>query len=171
MTGRAAIVIFGAAVQRDGRPSPTLRRRTLAAWRHGETLDPPPLYVPTGGVGRFGPAEAAVMARLLRDRGVPQARILEEPTGTDTLSSALASLRLLRAAGHAGPVLAASSAYHLPRCLLVLRTAGVAAGRVPPPPVPAARDCRRRWYWRAREVPALPYDAALTAWARLRGRI
>jgi hypothetical protein len=44
---------------------------------------------------------------------------------------------------------------------------GVAARAVPPPGRPPVS---RRWYWRLREVPALPYDAALMAWARLRGR-
>jgi len=29
----------------------------------------------------------------------------------------------------------------------------------------------RRWYWRLREVPALPYDAAIIVWLRLAGRL
>jgi hypothetical protein len=32
---------------------------------------------------------------------------------------------------------------------------------VPPPRVPAARRFRRRWFWRLREVPALPWDVLL----------
>ena len=162
------IIIFGAAVRPDGSASPALRRRVEAAAAFGAGL-PAPLYVPTGGQGKFGPAESAVMAALLRERGVPPGRILEEPTGTDTLSSVLACLALLRARGHAGsPVFAATSGYHLPRCLLLLRLAGLSASPVPPPG--ADPSWSRRWYWRLREAPALPYDAALMLAARLRGR-
>ena len=162
------IVIFGAAVRPDGSPSPALRRRVEAAAAFGSGL-PAPLYVPTGGQGRHGPAESAVMAAVLRERGVPPDRILEEPTGTDTLSSVLACAALLRERGHAGPVFAATSGYHLPRCLLLLRLAGLPASPVPPPE--ADPSWPRRWYWRLREAPALPYDAALMLAARLRGRV
>ena len=165
-----AIIIFGAAVRPDGSASPALRRRVEAAAAFGAGL-PGPLYVPTGGQGRHGPAESAVMAALLRERGVSPDRILEEPTGTDTLSSVLACAALLRARGHAGsgrPVFAATSGYHLPRCLLLLRLAGLPASPAPPPE--ADPSWPRRWYWRLREAPALPYDAALMLAARLRGR-
>ena len=162
-----AIVIFGAAVRPDGSPSPALRRRVEAAATFGAGL-PSPLYVPTGAQGRFGPPECAVMASLLRERGVAPGRIAEEPTGTDTLSSVLACAALLRARGHAGPVFAATSGYHLPRCLLLLRLAGLPARPAPPPE--ADPSWPRRWYWRLREAPALPYDAALMLAARLRGR-
>jgi uncharacterized SAM-binding protein YcdF (DUF218 family) len=166
------VVIFGAAVRPDGRPSRALRDRVMAALAWGEEQSPPALYLPTGAVGRHGPAESTVMAGLLREGGVPAHRILEEPTGTDTFSSALACVALLRLRGHRGRVMAASSAYHLPRCVLLLRLAGFwQAGAVPPPPGVAATAWHRRWYWRLREVPALPYDAALMAWARLRGRL
>lgn len=130
---------------------------------------PAPLYLPTGARGRFGDAEARVMAAILRDRGVPEARIVEEDTGTDTLSSVRASAAILRRLGHAGPVFAASNAYHLPRCRLLLRIAGFPAGGIAPEG-PAAQRLSQRWYWRLREVPALPYDAALMLWHRLRGQ-
>jgi uncharacterized SAM-binding protein YcdF (DUF218 family) len=157
-----AILIFGAAVRPGGVPSPALRRRVEAAARFGEALAEPPLYDPTGGQGRFGPAESTVMAGLLRERGVPAARIAEEPTGTDTLSSARACAALLAARGHRGPVFVATSGYHLPRCQLLMRLAGWPARAVPPPRSDPG------WWWRLREVPALPYDAALMLWARWR---
>lgn len=164
-----AVVILGAAVRPGGVPSRALADRVAAALAWGEAQPVPPLYVPTGAVGRHGPAESAVMARLLRAAGVPQARILEEPTGTDTLSSVIACLALLR--GHPGPLRVATHRYHLPRSLLLFRLGGRAAQAVPPPPGPAAGASLARWRWRLREVPALPYDAALMAWARLRGRV
>jgi vancomycin permeability regulator SanA len=146
-----------------------LAERVAAAHNWGEAQPIPPLYVPTGAVGRHGPAESAVMARLLREAGVPETRILQEPTGTDTFSSVLACLALLR--GNTAALRIATQAYHLPRTLLLFRLAGRPARAVPPPPGPAARASLTRWRWRLREVPALPYDAALMIWARLRGRV
>lgn len=169
-TSSVAVVIFGAAVRRDGRPSNTLRLRVEAAVRFAARL-PDTIYVPTGAVGRFGASEASVMAQLLHAAGVPPQQILIEDTGTDTVSSIRAVAALLRARGYPGPVYAATSAYHLPRCVLLMRLAGLRARACPPPPVPAARSFGKRWYWRLREVPALPWDVGLMLLARLRGRI
>ena len=158
------IIIFGAAVRPDGSASPALRRRVDAAARFGAGRADA-VYLPTGGRGRFGEAESLVMARLLHAHGVPPGQIRQEPTATDTLSSVLACRAMLR--GHAGPVHAATSRYHLPRCLLLLRLAGLDAR---PVPIGASGGDRwtRRWWWRLREVPAIPYDAALMLWHRMR---
>jgi vancomycin permeability regulator SanA len=166
---RPAVVIMGAAVRPDGRPSRALSERVAAAHRWGEASAVRPLYVPTGAIGRHGPAESAVMARLLAEAGVPACRILQEPTGTDTFSSVLACLALLRS--HEGALRVATHRYHLPRTLLLFRLAGRRAIAVPPPPGPPAGTGLARWRWRLREVPAIPYDAALMAWARLGGRV
>lgn len=160
------IVIFGAAVRPDGSPSPALRNRVEAALRHSESLSDP-LFMPTGAKGRHGDAEAAVMARLLRQHGVGADRIIVEDAGTDTLSSVRAVRRLMQAHGLRGRVYAATNRYHLPRCLVLLWLAGYHARPCPPPPPPA----RRRWYWRLREIPALPYDAALLIALRVAGRL
>lgn len=161
------VVIFGAAVRADGSPSGALRDRVAAAFRLGETIGA--TYMPTGGIGRHGPAEAEVMAALLQDRGVAPGRIRLEPTGRNTIGSVRACAALLP--GFQGRVYAASNAYHLPRCVVLLRLAGLRAFPCPPPRRPAAGSHRRRWWWRLREVPALPLDAALMAWLRLRGRM
>ena len=163
----AIIVIFGAAVRPDGKPSFTLRHRVEAAAQFGKRFDRP-LFIPTGGQGRFGDAEAAVMTRLLREAGFSDASILREETGTDTLSSVRAVARLVRGRS---PVYACTSAYHLPRCLILLRLAGIVARPCPPPTVPAATSRWLRWYWRLRETPALPYDALLMLWLRSTGRV
>lgn len=164
----AAIIIFGAAVRRGGRPSGVMRRRVDAALRFGATLDVP-LYVPTGGLGVHGPAEAEVMARLLREAGISPDHILLEPTARNTLRSAIACARLLR--GHEGPVYAASSAYHLPRCVMLLRLAGLPAQPCPPPGIPASRIFLRRWRRRLREMVALPVDMAWLLMLRAGGRL
>jgi uncharacterized SAM-binding protein YcdF (DUF218 family) len=160
-------VIFGAAVRQGGRPSTTLVLRTEAAAAFAARFDEP-LFVPTGGVGRFAPSEASVMAALLESRGVPASRILLEETGTDTLSSARAVVALLRGRGVAAPVFVASSLYHLPRCLLLLRVLGVRSHAAVPPVVPAGTWWWRRCYWWLREMPAIPYDAGLALLWRLR---
>lgn len=163
---KSAIIIFGAAVRPDGSASPTLQRRVEAAARFGARLDSP-RFIPTGGQGQHGAAESTVMAALLGELGVPRERITEEPTGTDTLSSAIACQRLLQ--GHAGPVFAATSRFHLPRCLLVLRLLGLPARPVPIGGSARGAGLLQRWYWRLREAPAIPYDAGLAIWHRLRG--
>lgn len=159
---RPVIVIFGAALWPGGVPSPTLVSRVEAAWQAGQRLEHP-LYVPTGGVGRHGPSEASVMAGLLRGRGVPDEDILVEDTARDTTDSVRAVRALLGA--HAGPVLAASSHYHLPRCLVLLRLAGLAA-RPCPPPAHRETGLVRAWRW-GREACALPWDSAVIAVWRL----
>ncbi len=142
-------MIFGAAVLPGGEPSPTLRARVEAAFACG---GPGARYLPTGAVGRHGPSEARVMAGLLERLGVPPGNIRLEETGVNTRSSARACAALL--AGERERVRIASSGYHLPRCRMLLRMAGVRATPCPPPP---AQD--RRWYWRLRESVALPVDA------------
>jgi uncharacterized SAM-binding protein YcdF (DUF218 family) len=162
----AVIIIFGAAVRPDGRASDTLRHRVEAAERFGRRFVRP-LFIPTGAKGRHGDAEAVVMARQLIAAGVAAEAIQQETTGTDTLSSVRAVSGMVRGKS---PVYACSSAYHLPRCLLLLRLAGVRARGCPPPPVPASSSLWLRWYWRLRETPALPYDALLMLWLRAKGR-
>jgi uncharacterized SAM-binding protein YcdF (DUF218 family) len=164
------IVIFGAAVRPGGRPSTTLRWRVEAAAAFGRRFAAP-LFVPTGAVGRFGPSEASVMARLLTEQGVAPDSILLEETATDTLSSARAVARLLRVREiGASRVFAASSGYHLPRCVVLLRLFGVPARPAWPPFVPAGSRWMTRGFWWLREAAALPYDAALALVLRLRNR-
>lgn len=163
----AVIIIFGAAVRPDGRPSQTLRYRVEAATRFGARFQNP-LFIPTGAKGRYGDAEAMVMARQIYEAGVPIEAIIQECTGTDTLSSVRAVVPLIQSYAR---IYACTSAYHLPRCLVLLWLAGVRARACPPPPVPAATSYWLRWYWRLRETPALPYDALLMVWLRVLGRV
>jgi uncharacterized SAM-binding protein YcdF (DUF218 family) len=164
------ILIFGAAVRPDGKPGVTLQRRVelalACAKGHKEVR-----FIPTGAVGRHGPSEASVMALLLRESGVVGDRILLEETGSDTLSSVRAIARLLREDRSHGPVIVATSPYHLPRCLILLCLFGIPAKPCPTIREPAAASWWKRWYWRLREVPALPYDASLALWLRLMGRL
>jgi uncharacterized SAM-binding protein YcdF (DUF218 family) len=164
----AVIVIFGAAVRPDGRPSEALRQRVEAAVAFGERFTAP-LYLPTGAMGRFGASEAAVMADLLHASGVSADSIMIEDTGTDTLSSVRAVAALVDGLDLPGPLYVATSGYHQPRCVLLLWLAGHHAVAIPPPPAPV--QFRHRWYWRARELLAVPYDAGLMLGLRLLRRV
>ncbi len=164
---RPVIVIFGAAVKPDGAPSGALRGRVDAALALGRRL-PDPLYLPTGGQGRFGRPEATVMTDLLRQAGVDPAAILPEPTGRNTIRSAQACARLLRPTR--APVYVATSGYHMPRCVVLLRLYGLRARPGGAAVGTASARWSWRWFWRLREWPALPIDAALVALWRLTGR-
>ena len=121
------------------------------------------------GNSNGGLKKGDVEAEVTRPSEITRERILREETGVDTLSSARAVVALLRARGITAPVFAASSLYHLPRCLLLLRLLGVSARAAVPPVVPAATHWWRRFYWWLREVPAaIPYDAALALLRRVR---
>jgi uncharacterized SAM-binding protein YcdF (DUF218 family) len=158
------VVIFGAAIRPDGTPSGAMRDRVGAAVRFGRRLLPRPIYIVTGGRGRYGPPEAEVMAQLLLARGVDADHIRMEPTSRNTLRSALAVSKML--AGEPGPVYAATSAYHMPRCVLLLGLTGLDAHRSPPSIGPASSRLLLRWWWRLREIPAIPIDAAALLWLR-----
>jgi len=168
--GRPAIVIFGAAVQRGGRPSRMLTRRVRAACDVGRKLANP-VYVASGGVGKFHPSEAAVMRRLLMRAHVPFEHILLDETATDTLSSVRAVRRLLEEHEITGPVYVATSKFHLPRCMILMRLAGFRPIACPPPSAPPSRRFFRRWFWRLREIPALATDVPLALLRRLFGRL
>ncbi len=124
------LVIFGAAVRADGSASGSLRRRCELALRTGAGLRNP-LYMPSGGVGRHGPAEALVMRDLLRAGGVADDRIVVEREASDTLQTVRLCTRLLRKLPTQPTVVVCSSSYHQPRCVWLLRLAGFACSAAP----------------------------------------
>lgn len=143
-----AILILGAAVWRDG-PSPTLRRRTLhgAALFHAGHGD---VVIPCGGLGRFPPTEAAAMAALLHDAGVPEGAIRLEDRSTNTVENIRYASALL---GAERDVLIVSDAYHLPRARLIAQREGLRV-LVSAPPLKGARVWPQVKGW-IREVPGV----------------
>ncbi len=139
-------IILGAAVWRDG-PSPTLRRRTLHAaglYHSGEVNQ----LIACGGLGRYPPTEADVMAKLLQDTGVPDAAILREDRSTNTAEN----LRNAAAMLSSREVVIISDGYHLPRACLMARRVGLSPrGSAVRPPL---QSMRKRAAAIAREVPA-----------------
>jgi vancomycin permeability regulator SanA len=137
-----AIVIFGARVYADGRPSDSLadRVRTGVELYHGGLA---PRIVMSGGPGEGATHETEAMRDLAIELGVPADAIELDRGGLDTRST-VANTRAPR-------VLAVSHHWHLPRIKMAYRQAGRTAYTVP------ARESyviRQTPYLMAREVAA-----------------
>lgn len=149
-------LILGAAVWAEG-PSPTLRRRTLHAARmfhQGQVTD----LIACGGLGRFPPTEAQVMADLLVAAGVPAERVRLEDRSTRTVENIRNALPILAALG-TKDVLIVTDCYHAPRARLIARRLGLRAASTSPPL--AGASLRQQIRSALREVPAY-------LWAMLR---
>lgn len=149
------IVIFGALVRPDGRPSAALLRRTgygLAASR----AHPDAPILCSGGAPRPGPTEASIMARVLSDAGVAGGRLILDEVSLDTLGNVAAATAQVLAGGHPH-VIACTDGYHLPRVRLLLALEGVASVRGPVPRGPAGAPLAGWVAMSAREGLAIPY--------------
>jgi len=165
---RPVVVIMGAAVDRDGRPGAAVVRRTRAALRFGEQR-PDTLYLPTGGARGGGPIEADVMARLLVDGGVHAEAIIVDDRAQDTLQSVVNCTDIIRRLG-ASCVVVCTDRYHLPRCRVLFRLAGVVTHAAPiPADLDTVGSLPRGFYW-LRELIALPFDTLLLLCRQLRAR-
>jgi len=156
---RFAIVIFGAAVLADGRPSPSLSRRigcgakAAVAWREAPILC-------SGGVGRAGPSEASIIALGLADFGVAPERLTLDEASRDTLQSVVAAARFVRR-GELDGCVVCSDRYHIPRIRLLLRVLGVRTEAGPTAPGLAGARLYYGLKMHLREALAIPYDLAI----------
>lgn len=160
------IIVFGAAVGPDGKPSAVLRHRLGAAvkWAEGRSRV---RFLVTGGLGDHPPAEAEAMRSYLLARGIQDRMIMTEPKGLDTLSSALRCIEILRQRSDAESIVLCSSSFHLLRCWLIFRALGFAARTVE---IKSDRGILGSSRWlRAcvREGPAIVWDVALALGRRL----
>lgn len=165
MSDPPLIVIFGAALRPDGRPSAALMRRIGYGAQATETW-PGATVLCSGGVGRAGPSEASVMVAELTAQGLPSARLAADHASLDTLQSVLVAVRTAREGGHPF-VVACSDGYHLPRIRVMLAILGVRS--VAGPQGGARGPWSHRIRMGLREAVALPYDAAIVLWRRLIG--
>ena len=156
----AYLVIFGAAVRADGSPSGSLTRRVEAALARGRRT-PGAIYLPTGGVGRYGAAEGQVMRDLLLAAGVSNEAILVEDQARDTLQSVRLCHRLLRGRPGRQRIVVCTSPYHAPRCALLFTLLGY------PVTTALAIGDRQALGWAkwlryaGKELIALPFDAIM----------
>ncbi len=160
------IIVFGAAVGPDGKPSAVLRHRLAAAVRWAEGRSRVKFLV-TGGLGDHPPAEAEAMRSYLLARGIQDRLIMTEPKGLDTLSSALRCIEILRQRSDAESIVLCSSSFHLLRCWLIFRVLGFAARTAE---IKSDRGVLGSSRWlRAcvREGPAIVWDVALALGRRL----
>ncbi len=170
------IIVLGSAVYPGGRPSPSLRARTLRAvelYRAGYA----PNLILTGGVGGHPPSEARVMAQVARDAGVPETALVLEERATSTEENIVFSKRIMDARGWKSALIV-SDPYHLFRAETIARDAGLPAAGVGARNSPLyAAPVSRVWYT-AREALALTWYYATRgvgepAWlyAVLKGRL
>jgi uncharacterized SAM-binding protein YcdF (DUF218 family) len=118
---RHAIVVLGASVADDGRPSAALERRletALAAARR----DPAALVVVTGGVVSSSIAEGPAMAAWLKARGIAEARLRVEDRARHTGENADLVVPILQREGITRVTLV-TDRYHLSRAVYHLRAA------------------------------------------------
>lgn len=154
------LIIFGAAVRPDGRPSGTLQRRIEGALRAAEQVADP-WFVPTGGLGREGFVEGQVMAEHLRAGGAPAGRILVEGQALDTLQSVHLCHALLAGRPDVDEILVCTSAYHQFRCGLLMAMLGYRVRR-PPMPADLPHVGWSKWLtYAGKELISTPYDCIL----------
>jgi uncharacterized SAM-binding protein YcdF (DUF218 family) len=126
-----AIVVFGAA-QYDGRPSPVFRARLDHAFDLFER-GLAPVVIITGGFAsdpRF--SEGGVGHDYLMHRGVSEAHLIAETTGSDTALSAQRVAVIMRA-NHLHTCIAVSDAYHVFRIRKLLEHEGMQVQTAPRP--------------------------------------
>jgi vancomycin permeability regulator SanA len=154
------LVIMGAAVMPDGKPSGAMRRRVKGALALGRK-SPDPFYIVTGGTGRYGSPEADVMKAELQAGGIVEDRIATEAASTDTLSSILNCASIIREHGHVDSVSVCSDRYHIPRCRWLFWLLGIPTR---PGNMPSGLNVNGilRWsLYYVREIIATPADTLL----------
>jgi uncharacterized SAM-binding protein YcdF (DUF218 family) len=105
------------------------------------------------------------MGDRLRAHGIASGRIIEDRAARDTMDTVRAAVRLIP---RSSAVLAVSSAYHVPRCVVLLRLAGFRARGLGA--TAGHRIGRAGWFWwAARELPAVIWDVVLALWLRATG--
>jgi vancomycin permeability regulator SanA len=117
-------LVLGSKVETDGTPSARLRARldqTLACYRAGYF----PEVIVSGGIGKEGHDEAAVMRDYLVGHGIPAEHILMDNNGITTFASAR-NTRDIAQQVNFHTVFVISQYFHIPRARLALHRFGFA---------------------------------------------
>ncbi|WP_321814704.1 MULTISPECIES: YdcF family protein [unclassified Paraburkholderia] len=142
-------VVFGNALEDDGTPKPILAARLDVALRCYQAGECPWLFV-SGSIDGPGLDEAGAMRTYLLARGVPDARIVVDRAGDNTLATARHAVAWMRSQGLSRVVLV-SQYYHLPRARFAFQEAGAPEVYGAYPRAFRFMDLYSSW----REVPAL----------------
>ena len=153
-------VIFGAAVWPGGVPSLAMQRRVRAALNASSGCDRR-LFIPSGGIGKFPPAEAILMQSLLAQEGVLPEEILVESEARDTLETIYKTETLFQSVNPEYVIWVSTDRYHLRRCLWLYRLTGVQARPCPIADGRAETKLSKWIYFCAKEYPALVWDTLL----------
>lgn len=116
-------LVLGSKVELDGTPSPRLRARLDKAVQLYKAGNFPRILV-SGGIGKEGYDEAAVMATYLEREGIPRDAILEDNSGNTTYDSAR-RIASLAAENSLRSVFVVSQYFHIPRARLALQKFGI----------------------------------------------
>jgi uncharacterized SAM-binding protein YcdF (DUF218 family) len=152
-------VVLGTQVLPGGTASRTLEARVRHAarlYKEGGIH----LLVPTGGLGEHPPSEAVVMARILREEGVPESDVLLEDRARNTWDSARLVAGMADKLG-VESVVVVTDPVHCVRTVAAFRRAGLMASAEPVYSSPMWRGKWRRRGQLVREIGAL-------AWYRMR---
>lgn len=121
-----AILLLGYALDGQDRPTPELRLRVQAAaqaYAQGRAR----VIVASGGAAPgHAVSEAAVMARLLAEAGVPESAVVLEDASQDTMQNMRFTAEKLGGA-RGRRVLVVTSDYHLRRAVMTARRVGFRA--------------------------------------------
>lgn len=161
------IVIMGASVTKGGVPSGAMRRRVHGAVQAQPSLEGKVYFIPTGGVGRYGPSEAQVMRTLLEEADIPPDRIILEDQAHDTLSSVGNCAAIISKINPYTLVLIASDRYHVMRCAILFRLYGLDAHSLRIESGRAANGMLRWSYYYFREAVAIPFDIGIVLFKKM----
>lgn len=144
-------IVLGSKVMPDGQPSARLRARldrAAALYQRGMFQH----IIVSGGVGKEGYSEAAIMADYLALHGhVPRTSIILDENGDTTSDTARNAARIMKSRGYSS-ALVITQYFHISRSRYALRREGIAIVHTAHARYAEARDV----YSIARELVALP---------------
>jgi uncharacterized SAM-binding protein YcdF (DUF218 family) len=127
-----AIVVLGGGAQSDRPPRPAIQVSSATAnrllyavklYREGKA----PVVILSGGSwARHIVPESSLMAEIIETMGVPGGALIEEPTSRNTVENALATTAIAKKL-KIHRILLVTSAYHMPRALVLFRQLGIDA--------------------------------------------
>ena len=159
-------MVFGAAVWPGGKPSPALARR-IALAANAARRDPRAEVLCSGGIGRHGPSEAAVMAEELRGI-IGMHRVHLDERSRDTVDSVRTAAQFARTHGFT-TCIACTHRYHQARVRMLFAMFGVRARSLSLTSSARTQRRLRARMW-LREAAALPYDLAAATGRALAAR-
>lgn len=152
-------VVLGAAVLKGGRPSPSLRRRTLTAVLLAQEGLASKLIF-SGGTGRYEPTEAEAMKCIAIQEGVGDETIILDTCSTSTIDTARNCASIVHELGFREAWIVTDS-YHMCRSLLAFRAYGIVGKAVPASSALCPSTSLSMLKARAREVLACIWGAPL----------